>query len=454
MNKLANEGTVAPSAAEQESPPFESHARGRKETGAELITKRARLRFTLRLRPKALKLFARYESLRSLGNDQKNELRAVVRESILLHLYLRAMTNRVVDWTSMIIVLLLFVAVGGAPQLAAFLTGSPQGRDFGSIFAAAGKTLFGLSALAVIILGPFMLLGQFISLRAQKYFAFQRMMQWVLLIELAGLAVCSASLSMFARARPLDDSELSFLSASLAFVIYCGVVILFVNPALATFRSWLDRRAQRIYTGTFLVTEFFSALADVEGTTARDWADINFRKKVIARLEKVATCVERVIPAQMRSGNPATDQWLSESAEEMAAGVRALAKWVMTPKADTREQLVTRLASNLVHAARGDWDGFERAKPERLSRPDLIRTRGANLLKAAALASIPILVLLAVKRLGLAPDGTVLTYLTVGGYVWAALTLLSGLDPAYGAKITAIKDITGFLPLPGKSKSE
>lgn len=454
MDETVEGGLVAQPAAGHEGATAAPNARHKKETGASFVTKRARLRFTLQLRPQAAKLFVRYESLRSLGSDQKDALRAVVRKSILLHLYARAMGERVDMWARMIAILALFVgSFFATAALTTFLPGVSQGRN-PETGSAVVEAFFGLLTFTLIGIGPLILLEQFISARAQTYIAFQRIFQWAMFAEVLACLVASSSLIMVARARPLDGSEMFLLHGSLAYIIYYGGFLAVVGPALAAVRAWLERRVQRTYTSAFLVAEFFTALADVERKTPEGWADMSFRKEVITRLEKLATCIERVLPSRMYSGNAATDQWLAETAEEIAAGVRALSKWVMTPKPDTREQLVARLALNLGYVARGDWDGFQRVKPERLSRPDLIRTRGANLLRATALASIPILLLLAVKRLGLAPDGTVLTYLTVGGYVWAALTLLSGLDPAYGAKLTAMKDITGLLPLPGKGKSE
>jgi hypothetical protein len=83
----------------------------------------------------------------------------------------------------------------------------------------------------------------------------------------------------------------------------------------------------------------------------------------------------------------------------------------------------------------------------------LLKSRLINFAKALASAAVPIVVLLLVKRADLVPEGTVLNYLTAGAYIWAALSFLSGLDPQYGVKITALKDLAGFLPIPGKGKS-
>src|SRR5262249_27966099 len=105
----------------------------------------------------------------------------------------------------------------------------------------------------------------------------------------------------------------------------------------------------------------------------------------------------------------------------------------------------------LVLAVEGDWDGFERSDPQIISRPEFVRSRIRAGAIAILSALIPLAVLAAVKRFNLI-EGAVLSYLTVGAFIWTGLSLLSQVDPSYGSKLSAIKDISSLLPLPKRDK--
>lgn len=438
---------------EQEESPAPARRRKAKARKSLIATRGGTRRFALGVRRKINASLKEFLRLTSLEADVKKELLLTVRKSLLRVVYTREANDRIMSWAENLsfIVFCVFAMVV-MPWLVTRVVMTPEEHAEVGVVMLFFKTGVSLFLMMLVVVLPFLLLLRLFSQGVQTYVQINKAMRWLLVaVAFACLAAAGALVSA-ARGRVLGEDELFILFGCLAFGTYFGGGTLVIPPIINGLRRWLDRRAEKTFTNEYLVAHLLSALAVVEKNPAR-WADVEFRRLLIARLEAVAVCVERVVPGRMRSGNIVTDKWLADSTEEIAAGVRALAKWVITPNKDTHERLRERLAVGLTCAVRGEWDGFERVSPEKLSQPELLKSRLVNFAKALASASVPVIVLLLVKRADLVPDGPVLNYLTAGAYIWAALSFLSGLDPQYGAKITAIKDIAGFLPIPGKGKS-
>jgi hypothetical protein len=130
----------------------------------------------------------------------------------------------------------------------------------------------------------------------------------------------------------------------------------------------------------------------------------------------------------------------------MANGVRELIKWVVAPTMYTREEFKARIVKYFAAALASDWGKFDRVAPEKLSRKQGIKDRAASAVTSLLTAAVPILLLILIKSLRIVVAEPLLTYLTVGSYIWAALSLLSRLDPQYAVKLGAFKDLTKMLP--------
>lgn len=217
-----------------------------------------------------------------------------------------------------------------------------------------------------------------------------------------------------------------------------------------TVRVIFRRRVFSFYTDAIIINEFLRALSHMENINNR-LIGTGFKNNVISHIETAAGCVETYLPQRLRTGNKVTDSWADVASAEIAAGMRELIKWMITPKQDTIEHLKNRLTSYFIFASRGDWDSFPRISVQRIPQQVVWRSRIKIVATALVSSAIPIITLWVVKRLDIV-TGPILLYLTVGGYIWSALTLLSHLDPNYGAKLTAIKDITQLLPFSKKEK--
>lgn len=144
------------------------------------------------------------------------------------------------------------------------------------------------------------------------------------------------------------------------------------------------------------------------------------------------------------------DRWTDRAASEMANGVRETIKWLIVPTTHTRVDFKERIVKYFTAAIASNWGTFNRVPAEKLSRKQGLKLRAASALTPLLTAAVPILLLLLLKKLAVVAE-PLSTYLTVGAYVWAALSLLSHLDPQYAAKLGALKDLTKTLPFGKKS---
>ena len=123
------------------------------------------------------------------------------------------------------------------------------------------------------------------------------------------------------------------------------------------------RQKKAMCPDVVIVNDLLEILSMVEREPAQ-WTHPAFKRKINSRLEEVAVCVQHHIPYWLPGTDRFTDSWLVETGQKMAAAFRDLRKWVLTPRWDTSSQFTKRIASDLVHAAAGEWDHFERGEPE------------------------------------------------------------------------------------------
>ncbi len=310
--------------------------------------------------------------------------------------------------------------------------------NYGSDFYLAG--FFVALAFLFVAFVPIVVMGALMSRRTHRF------------VSLNPLIICWLAICAFVGAvviykfTPTNMIITAGLAGAVAYIV--GVFPFMVVTSIL--RIMINRRITNLYPDVVLVDNYLDVLAKTESGAAR-WNEIEFKQQLIRKLEDTAYCLEVSLPGRLRTGNYATDSWIKERSEEMAEGTRALTRWIFTPQVNTYERFKTRVADCLLYSARGDWDSFERVKPEKLSRPELLRNRLKLVISAILSGAVPLVVLMLIKQLRIVSD-PILTYVTVGAYIWAALSLLSSFDPHYGAKLTALKDISQLLPFGKKGK--
>jgi hypothetical protein len=214
----------------------------------------------------------------------------------------------------------------------------------------------------------------------------------------------------------------------------------------------LQSRKQRFHARGVIIDQLLNILYDLEDDLEQfDWTKFWYRASLTRQLEVVASCIESHFPRHFLTGAQETDRWVDRSTTEMANGVREMIKWIVAPNANTYEGLKARVIKYFTAALASEWGEFDRVPAQELSPKQSVKDRVTSAVTALLTAAVPVLLLLLLRRLGVVVAEPLLTYLTVGSYIWAALSLLSRLDPQYAAKLGALTDLTKILPL-GKTK--
>ena len=108
---------------------------------------------------------------------------------------------------------------------------------------------------------------------------------------------------------------------------------------------------------------------------------------MILQLEEIAVCLERFMPKRLRcGGDVATAQHVRRIYGKAGSAIRDLKKWVATPRADTREQLILRITECLFLVKSGNWDGLAA-----LSTATESRSRWSLFYERAKKAMLPVL---------------------------------------------------------------
>jgi hypothetical protein len=205
----------------------------------------------------------------------------------------------------------------------------------------------------------------------------------------------------------------------------------------------LDWRRILGQSDAILVDGLMRLLVKLEFYTDR-WTDLSFKREVSSDLEDLAVCVEYGLRIQLRSGDIATDLWLSRTTSRIAAGIRSHKTWVLTPKPDTYEHLLTYLAATFVQAARGEWDSLEQRHPRRIPRSGRWRQQLVGAGRTLVLAVAPLAALAVLQQTQWALKGDGATQAIAGALLWAAASLVVSFDPLAGTKLSTIKALGGF----------
>jgi hypothetical protein len=240
------------------------------------------------------------------------------------------------------------------------------------------------------------------------------------------------------------------------FVNQAGLSIPFLLLVALLYRlgnNAVQRRKKRMHTREVIIDELLSMLKQMDwsiyGLPGSGWSRFWHRETLTTQLETVASCIENNFGRYFPTGANSFNRWTEQTTAEMATGVREVIKWLVESGANTPARLRERVTKYFFAALAGDWGQFDRIPIEASSRREGIRSRIRAVVTALTTAVVPLLLLFVLTRLHILNE-PLLTYVTVGAYIWAALSLLSLLDPQYSGKIAALKDLTSILPFAGK----
>jgi|ERR1043165_4741049 hypothetical protein len=396
---------------------------------------------------RVLKLTKRFDRLTSIGEEDKTELRGSFEKvwRLLTERNLWAeVPARFFTIPMVIVAIVLFLQAHNLSRLF-----SPKLADLLSQDISPRRWL-ALAAASALLYLPGVIASLIFSKSEKEFLAVGKVLSCWFVLVLLGYFVFIAQAFYFDHA--LTGVYADFVAAAAYMLFFLGCILSALYPIVLVVNA-LRKRIRRLYPQDAVTRDFFDILVMLEEGIDK-LGEAEFKQQLISKLEEASRCIEVDLPRRLRAGEAASDAWIKTRAEEMAAGVRSLIKGVVTPNQYTYEWLQRHVADYFVHSLRGDWDSFERVTPEKVSPPQLLRTRALRFLRALGSAAVPLVILLIVYKWNLVPDPTVFGYLEVGALAWAALGFVAQLDPDYAAKITAVKDVAGLFKPSGKESNE
>src|ERR1051325_2613741 len=210
----------------------------------------------------------------------------------------------------------------------------------------------------------------------------------------------------------------------------------------------MEKKKQEIHTRAVVVDELLSVLAAIDtanyGEPGSSWPELSHRRALCDHLETVASCFENYFSGYFLTAAPEMNRWTDQATTEIASGVRELIKKLITSGPHSALDFKEHVIKYFWAALSSEWGQFDRLSVQKVSRREGMRTRLTSGITAVVTAAVPVLLLFLLRRWHLVNE-PLLTYVTVGAYIWAALSLLSQVDPQYSGKIAAFKDITSAL---------
>ncbi|MBI5953695.1 MAG: hypothetical protein HY865_18735 [Chloroflexi bacterium] len=206
---------------------------------------------------------------------------------------------------------------------------------------------------------------------------------------------------------------------------------------------WKMRQKKSRYPDSVIIDGLLNILYTVEKFPQK-WDNLITKKYILNTLDEIGSATSKDLPKTLQTAHTATNIWTSQTYEQIAASFYSLQKWVITPKKDTREFLISRIAKDLTLTALGNWDQLEKNEPSKVSRTQRIH-QIANIFRTLLIAVLPLSVLYVIQ-ISIDLQGDLLNYSKIGGFIWAVVTLLNLLDPSLNKKIVLIKDLFGLIP--------
>src|SRR5258708_9902407 len=190
---------------------------------------------------------------------------------------------------------------------------------------------------------------------------------------------------------------------------------------------------------------------DKKKTLEDRYGDLFREKLVLNSLEEAATYAETYIPSRLRSKDAATDAWFKNSMGQVAASIRDKKKWVLTPKQDTYDILITNITVTLICIVNGNWDALERTdvfKGARSQTAPSFLSLLLRIFRTLVVAILPLsgLIVFLLTPMANALTGTTRDIFAILVSLWFGITILRSIDKDFDAKFSILNDLRSFLP--------
>lgn len=397
------------------------------------FTQQYRSHYTSLLLVKSRKRLFAFREIKTLNSKTKKGLIAKIRRYQIVLANIELKSNMFEKpFISSLAIILMLVALFGVPQYAAKLLGT----DFsfwaylGIFFANWGYYLL-LILLASL---PFSLPKSW-----QLNVSTTVSLLWIV-TALVGYTVISYQLAQHGY---INFGQYITLSAMLSVLVYFYPLIIIFIPVEIFIWRWTQ--SKRTTYANFIIVDRLTTLLYLAEQESKHWSRLSHKRRMMSEIETVALFFESKLPTQLRSNDKVTDYWFRNTATQVAASFRSLKKWVLTPKTNTRQQLVDKIAHNLLCVINGSWDELDRTQPEYFSNAKISLSQWKSSIGSLLTGIIPLLLLIIIQNTPLAVKGDVADYLTAGIVIWSALSFLSMIDPLYSDKISNLKNLASLL---------
>jgi tetratricopeptide (TPR) repeat protein len=170
--------------------------------------------------------------------------------------------------------------------------------------------------------------------------------------------------------------------------------------------------------------------------------DPRWKKELVGSLETIAQTLEHYLPLSIGRGDLTTRAWVRTRAAGMAAAMRDLKQWILTPREETWADLSDLLQGQLKYVGTATWDQLPWRDPGPAASRER-RLRIVSFSKLAVVTALPGLTLWGYNLTPYAvehpsPDWAVL----VLGVIWPLVTILVKLDPDFYDKLSAVRGTT------------
>ena len=229
------------------------------------------------------------------------------------------------------------------------------------------------------------------------------------------------------------------------------VTIIYLSMIVYCFLRWRIKRLP----SSIIALRLLDVLHRLDKHPER-WLSIRLRHSILADIEVVAYCFETCLLRRLPCPNPETAAWQKRAFDEIAKRLRLVQRWILTPKADTRDQVIRYLSDFLDCFLRGDWDTLagdwgstENKTPESFVVPIHWTTRILSVCHTLTIAGLPLLgaAIFHWMRPKIEFPPTAIAVMVA----WPMLIVLATLDPDFKTKVAMFKDAASLLP-GGKDK--
>ena len=392
-----------------------------------------------RRRIRALKTFVssglkKWRNINAVSDDHKNKLRAVI-----IHVFVRRGTldfiHYNIRWFVLIctsLLILLWVYFGGYVLGYVSITDLQEFPD-----KFKNNQTYWLS-------GYFVLAAIYLTIHISRKKLFPKFRNdWgaflTMIIVSFGLIIVSI-LTKYSHDIINHQEATILMAAGTTAIIFLPLVI----SAGYLYRYW-NIKLDCQFPLECIASDLIDIIAHLENPIL-PWGLPSIRDSTIDRLERVHYFMRYALFRKLSVKDTTTWLWREERARLISNDLLNKIRWLITPMADTRPNLQEYLGRMLVFLLVGEWDKLETADDVKVTWAQ--RYAGITLLAKQIVTSVvPLATFLLARHFALIElDSPIKDYILGGLIVWAALSLVSGIDSGVKEKTAIVKDLLSILP--------